>query len=51
MNEYLKEHPERGFLLFTKVYCYGTNKGKWRSLSQADKDSKTFKWDVYNTLF
>lgn len=51
MNEYLKEHPERAFISFYKVYIYGTNKGKWTELSQEDKDSPGFKWDVSKAFF
>ena len=45
MHEYLKEHPEKSFLLWQSVYIYHTNtKKKWSELTQKDKDNKNFKW-------
>lgn len=47
MHEHLKEHPEKAFILFTKVYIYYNNtKTPWSKLKQKQKDNKNFKWFV-----
>ena len=45
MHEYWKEHPEKAFMLFTKVFIYKNNSGtKWSELTQDQKDDPEFKW-------
>ena len=45
MNEDLKRHPDKAFMLFQKVYIYYTNTKKpWIELSEKEKNSKKFKW-------
>lgn len=52
MNEYLKERPEKAFLLFTKVYIYMTGtKKKWSELSQEEKETPGFRWDCVKMCF
>lgn len=52
MNEYLKERPEKAFLLFTKVYIYMTRtKKKWSQLTQEEKETPGFRWDCAKMYF
>jgi hypothetical protein len=52
VNEYLKEHPENAFLLFTKVYIYYNNTSTpWNKLTQKQKDNKNFRWTCAKMYF
>ena len=45
MNEHLKSHTDKAFMMFTKVYIYNTNTKKpWDKLTEKDKTNKKFKW-------
>jgi hypothetical protein len=52
MNEDLRRHPERAFLLFTKVYQYTTNtKNPWNMLTDKERNDKTFQWSCNKWFF
>lgn len=47
MHQNLKNHKEKAFLLFQKVYIYRTNNKKpWDQLTFAEREDIKFKWDV-----
>jgi len=52
MHQHLKQHPERAFLHFIRVYCYITNTKKpWDKLTNAQREHKDFKWTVRKWFF
>jgi hypothetical protein len=47
MHQNLKNHKERAFLLFYRVYIYRNNTKKpWNKLSLTEREDKKFKWDA-----
>lgn len=46
MHENLKTQPDKVFMWFQKIYEYKTNTGKWRDLTEKDRQKKNFQWTI-----
>jgi hypothetical protein len=47
MHQNLKNHKERAFLLFYKIYIYRNNTKKpWNKLNLEEREKEDFKWDT-----